>query len=77
MTTSKGPRGCDSLESDFIPSAKYPCSASLEMLTKGKTASEGLLGGARVRPAPGVATRDFASLLTRNARTGSFIFLIC
>jgi hypothetical protein len=34
------------MTSSLIPSEKYSCSGSPDMLVKGKTAIEGLLGGA-------------------------------
>jgi hypothetical protein len=73
---------CDSFDSDVmmssvIPSAKYSCSASPDILPKGRTASDGFFGGTKVRAASGRTGCDFDSIQIRKARMGSTMFLTC
>ncbi len=61
--------------SSAIPSAKNSCSGSPDMLTKGRTAIDGLSGSGSTPSAPAVGIASAVASVQRYIRTGSGMFL--
>jgi len=72
MTNSPGVLDTSVMMSSVMPSAKYSCSGSPDMLVNGSTASEGFSGGrsAGSGGAGAAAGAVCPAAVTRKARTG-------